>query len=109
MNPESVPSTPRPDAIDGGVGDVGRGNQIDGEVGRGADAHVSLPLPSAMPRHRFDPVSASLGIAACLAGAVTITGVTDPLGARDAGVGVAAAALVIGLVMLPWGRRRSAP
>ena len=55
--------------------------------------------------HPFDPISAVLGILACLAGALTITGTLDPFGADDAGVWVAAAVATIGIAMLPWGLR----
>lgn len=58
-----------------------------------------------MNAHRFDPVSAVLGVAATGAGAVVIAGASDAVDNTESGIWVAVTALAIGLVLLPWGRR----
>lgn len=55
----------------------------------------------------FDPISAVFGLLACFAGAVVATGLVDPIGADDAGTWIAAAVIALGVVLLPWGARRT--
>ena len=58
-----------------------------------------------MNAHRFDPVSAALGVVATGAGAAVIVGASDAIDSTASGVWIAAIALAIGVVLLPWGRR----
>ncbi len=58
-----------------------------------------------MNTHRFDPVSAVLGVAAAGAGVVVIAGASEAVESTASGVWIAAIALAIGLVLIPWGRR----
>jgi len=55
-------------------------------------------------RHRIDPLSLVLGLLAIGLGVFVITGVADR---EDVNVGawIAGAALVLGLGVIPWGRR----
>ena len=59
--------------------------------------------------HHVDPVSAVLGIIACVAGAVTIAGAADPFGTDATGVWIAATIAAIGIALLPWDRIRRPP
>jgi hypothetical protein len=61
-----------------------------------------------MHAHRFDPISAVLGVVAVIIGAVVMLGATDPL-STDLGPWIAVGALALGIALLPWGRRRPAP
>lgn len=57
-----------------------------------------------MRAHRFDPVSAVLGLVALVAAILVIVGSTVPFDA-DVGPWLAVVALALGIVLLPWGRR----
>ena len=64
-----------------------------------------------MERHRFDPVSAALGIAAVTFGVVVMAGEAADV---DTGGGwwIAVAAVLVGLAIIPWRRpsgRRDEP
>ena len=61
-----------------------------------------------MTPHRFDPISAVLGIVAIVAGILVMLGDTDPF-SSDLGPWIAVGVLSIGIALLPWGRRRGAP
>jgi hypothetical protein len=58
-----------------------------------------------MKRHPFDALSALLGAVAVTAGIVVTTGSVDRLDA-DPGWWLALGALVLGLGLVPWTRRR---
>lgn len=58
-----------------------------------------------MNRHPFDVFSAVLGVLAVAAGALVTAGTVDPFAGSDAGIWITVAALAVGLLMLPWGRR----
>jgi len=58
-----------------------------------------------MQSHRFDPVSAILGLIALVAGIMVMSGATVPFDA-DVGPWLAVVALAFGVVLLPWGMRR---
>jgi len=60
-----------------------------------------------MQSHRFDPVSAVLGLVALVAGITLMAGETVPFDA-DLGPWLAIVALAFGVVLLPWGMRRGA-
>ena len=57
-----------------------------------------------MRRHRFDPLSAALGVIAVALGLLVAAAEIDSLGA-DAGIWLAAGVLVVGLGLIPWTRR----
>lgn len=57
-----------------------------------------------MHSHRFDPVSAVLGLIALVAGVLTIAGSTVPFDG-DVGPWLAVVALAFGVLVLPWGLR----
>jgi len=61
-----------------------------------------------MTAHRFDPISAVLGIVAIVIGVLVMLGDTDPF-ASGLGPWITIGALAIGIALLPWGRRRGAP
>lgn len=62
-----------------------------------------------MPAHRFDPLSAVLGIVAIITGVLVMLGDTDPL-STNLGPWIAVGALAIGVVLLPWRQRhRNSP
>lgn len=61
-----------------------------------------------MTAHRFDPLSAVLGIVAIVTGALVMLGDTNPL-SSNFGPWIAIGALAIGIALLPWGRRRRDP
>ena len=58
-----------------------------------------------MNAHRFEPISAVLGVGAVGAGAVVIAGVGDVSNGTQTGAWIAGVALLAGVVLLPWGRR----
>lgn len=58
-----------------------------------------------MHAHRFDPLSAVLGVVAIVAGILVMLGDTDPL-SSNLGPWIAIGALGIGIALLPSGRRR---
>lgn len=60
-----------------------------------------------MNAHRFDPLSAVLGLAATSVGTAVILGADDALWDADSGAWIAGLVLVAGLALFPWGRRRS--
>ena len=60
-----------------------------------------------MQSHRFDPISAVLGLIALVASIIVVAGQTVPFDA-DLGPWLAVVALAFGLVLLPWGMRRPA-
>jgi len=60
-----------------------------------------------MQSHRFDPVSAVLGLIALVASIMVVAGQTVPFDA-DLGPWLAVVALAFGLVLLPWGMGRPA-
>ena len=60
-----------------------------------------------MNAHRFDPLSAVLGIVAIMAGVLVMLGDADPL-SSGLGPWIAVGALATGIALLPWGRRRTA-
>ncbi len=57
-----------------------------------------------MDRHRFDPLSLVLGLLATGVGLFVLTGAAD---SNDVNLGawVAGAAVILGLGVIPWGRR----
>ena len=57
-----------------------------------------------MHSHRFDPVSAVLGLVSLVAAILVMVGSTSPFDA-DVGPWLALVALAFGLVLLPWGLR----
>lgn len=57
-----------------------------------------------MTAHRFDPLSAVLGIVAIIIGVLVTLGDTDPL-STNLGPWIALGALAIGVALLPWSRR----
>lgn len=57
-----------------------------------------------MTAHRFDPLSAVLGIVAVITGVLVILGSTDPL-STNLGPWLTLGALAIGVALLPWSRR----
>ena len=59
-----------------------------------------------MQRHRFDPLSAALGILAIAIGVLVATAQFDELGS-DAGAWVVAGILLVGLGFVPWSRWRN--
>jgi hypothetical protein len=59
-----------------------------------------------MQRHRFDPVSAVLGVLAVALGILVLTGELDSFDTEGAWW-LALAAIVIGLAIIPW--RRGTP
>ena len=58
-----------------------------------------------MTLHRFDLIAAVLGVIAVTAGLLVATDSIDRVDA-DAGWWFAVAALVLGIAMVPWSRRR---
>ncbi len=58
-----------------------------------------------MRPHRFDPVSAVLGVAATGGGVLVIVGADHAVESTALGGWVAAIAIAVGVVVLPWGRR----
>ena len=56
-----------------------------------------------MQRHRFDPVSAVLGVLAVALGVLVLTGELDAFD-TEGGWWLALAAVVIGLAIIPWRR-----
>jgi hypothetical protein len=61
-----------------------------------------------MTAHRFDPLSAVLGIVAIVTGVLVVLGDTNPL-SSDFGPWIAIGALAIGIALLPWRRRQRDP
>jgi hypothetical protein len=61
-----------------------------------------------MTAHRFDPLSAVLGIVAIVTGVLVMLGDTNPL-SSDFGPWIAIGALAIGIALLPWRRRQRDP
>jgi hypothetical protein len=59
-------------------------------------------------RHPFDPVSAALGVLAVVAGLLVMLGEAADL-ETDGSWWFAAAAVVVGLAVIPWRRRTAAP
>ncbi len=59
-----------------------------------------------MNRHRFDAISVVFGVIVATLGVLVAAGSLDDIDA-DAGTWGAAAALALGLGMIPWARRRS--
>ncbi len=59
-----------------------------------------------MNRHRFDAISVVFGAIVATLGVLVAAGSLDGIDA-DAGTWGAAAALALGLGMIPWARRRS--
>ncbi len=57
-----------------------------------------------MTAHRFDPLSAVLGIVAVITGVLVMLGDTDPL-STNLGPWITLGALAIGVALLPWSRR----
>jgi uncharacterized membrane protein YkgB len=57
-----------------------------------------------MIAHRFDPLSAVLGIVAVITGVLVMLGSTDPL-STNLGPWLTLGALAIGVALLPWSRR----
>lgn len=57
-----------------------------------------------MHSHRFDPVSAVLGLVSLVAAILVMVGSATPFDA-DVGPWLALVALAFGLVLLPWGLR----
>ena len=57
-----------------------------------------------MTAHRFDPLSAVLGIVAIITGILVMLGDTDPL-STNLGPWITLGALAIGVALLPWSRR----
>jgi hypothetical protein len=57
-----------------------------------------------MHSHRFDPVSAVLGLVSLVAAILVMVGSATPFDA-DVGPWLALVALAFGLVLLPWGIR----
>jgi len=60
-----------------------------------------------MQSHRFDPISAVLGLIALVASIMVMSGATVPFDA-DVGPWLAVVTLAFGIVLLPWGMRRPA-
>jgi len=60
-----------------------------------------------MQSHRFDPISAVLGLIALVASIMVMSGQTVPFDA-DLGPWLAVVALAFGVVLLPWGMRNGA-
>lgn len=60
-----------------------------------------------MQSHRFDPVSAVLGLIVLVASIMVMSGASVPFDA-DIGPWLAVIALAFGVVLLPWGMRRPA-
>ncbi len=58
-----------------------------------------------MNAHRFDPLSALFAMVAVAAGIVVIAGAGDVVDSTASGTWIAVAALAIGMLLLPWGRR----
>ena len=61
-----------------------------------------------MSRHRFDPLSFALGVLAIGTAVFVISG-TLPDDDGAAGWWLALGALVLGLGLIPWSRRRASP
>lgn len=61
-----------------------------------------------MAAHRFDPLSAVLGIVAIVTGVLVVLGDTNPL-SSNFGPWIAIGVLAIGIALLPWGRRQRHP
>jgi hypothetical protein len=61
-----------------------------------------------MNRHPFEPLSAALGIIAIAIGLAVMTGSIDNI-SSNGGAWVAAAALVLGLGLIPRAQRRITP
>ena len=59
-----------------------------------------------MTAHRFDPLSAVLGIVAIITGILVMLGDTDPL-STNLGPWITLGALAIGVALLPWNRHRN--
>ena len=60
-----------------------------------------------MTPHRFDVVSALLGIATLAGAGIVIGGDLNPLAGQQTGVWLTAAAVLAGVAILPWGARKS--
>ena len=60
-----------------------------------------------MHRHRFDPVSAVLGVLAIVTGLLVATGALFGSTAADIGWWLAAAGFATGLAIVPWGALRT--
>ena len=60
-----------------------------------------------MTAHRFDLIAAALGVVAIAVGLLVATASIDNIDA-DAGWWFAVAALVLGIALVPWTRRRPA-
>lgn len=60
-----------------------------------------------MNAHRFDGVSALLGIATLAGAAIVIGGRLDPFSGQETGVWITGAAVLAGIAILPWGARTS--
>jgi hypothetical protein len=56
-----------------------------------------------MQRHRFDPISAALGLLAGVAGALVALGGADDV-VDEPGWWIAVALLVVGVALVPWTR-----
>ena len=61
-----------------------------------------------MKAHRFDPLSAILGIASIVIGSFVMLGDADPL-SSNLGPWLATGVLGIGIALLPWSRRHDDP
>ncbi len=62
---------------------------------------------SALPRHRFDPLSAALGIGAVLGCTAVAIGGFDNAEIEGGTLWITAAAILVGLITIPWGGRGS--
>lgn len=57
-----------------------------------------------MTPHRFDPISAVLGLAAGTGGVVVALGAANVVDSHGSGAIIAGLAIVAGLLLIPWGR-----